>query len=68
MVDHEFLTVAEFARALRMNREVVRRWLRTGVIAGTRLPGDKLGWRIPRSEVERMLPYPVRPGPNARAS
>ena len=53
-MDSEVLTVAEVAARLKVNRETVRRWLRSGVIRGTLL-GDRAGWRIPASEVQRLM-------------
>ncbi|MHB8577845.1 MAG: helix-turn-helix domain-containing protein [Dehalococcoidia bacterium] len=55
MADEEFLTVRDVARRLRMQPETVRVWLRDGRLRGVRLPADKLGWRIPESEVHRLL-------------
>ena len=37
-----------------VSRETVRRWLRSGEMKGTLL-GDRAGWRIPASEIERKL-------------
>ncbi len=48
------LTVREFAEKLRVKEETVRRWLRAGKIRGVHL-GDRAGWRIPASEVDRIL-------------
>ena len=49
------LTVAEAAERLRVDPETVRVWLRTGKLGGTRIGGKRAGWRIPESEVERVL-------------
>ena len=49
------LTVPEVAERLRINEETVRRWLRTGKIQGVRLGGTRAGYRIPESEVARLL-------------
>ena len=49
------LTVPEVAERLRINEETVRRWLRTGKIRGVRLGGTRAGYRIPESEVGRLL-------------
>lgn len=48
------LTVDEVATRLRVHAETVRRWLRSGKLHG-HLLGDRAGWRIPASEVERLL-------------
>ena len=49
------LTVPETAERLRITEETVRRWLRSGKIRGVRLGGTKAGYRIPESEVTRLL-------------
>jgi len=51
----ELLTVPEVAAHFKVTPEAVRRWLRQGRIKGIRLGGDKTGWRIRESEVERFL-------------
>ncbi len=48
------LTVAEVADHIRVHPATVREWLRKGRLKGSIL-GDKAGWRIPESEVERFL-------------
>lgn len=50
----EVLTVAEIAERLKVNPETVRRWLRDGKLKGTLL-GDRAGWRVPSSEVDKLL-------------
>ena len=47
------LTAPEVAAYLRVDVHTVQRWLRKGLMAGVRTPGGD--WRIPRSEVEKML-------------
>jgi len=54
MVAEEFLTVAEAAARLKVDPETVRVWLRRGRLKGARL-SRAAGWRIPESEVERVL-------------
>jgi len=49
------LTVAEVAERLRINPETVRVWIRSGKVKGIRIGGDRIGYRIPESEVERIL-------------
>jgi excisionase family DNA binding protein len=49
------LRVSDVAKRLDINPETVRIWLRTGKLRGTRPGGDKMGWRIPESEVQRIL-------------
>ena len=53
--DEPLLTVSEVALRLRTTEETVRRWLRTGRIAGVRIGGTRLGWRVPSSEIRRLL-------------
>jgi len=48
-------TVAEVAERLRLHQQTVRDWLRSGKLKGIRLGGTKAGWRIPDSEVARLL-------------
>ena len=55
MAEDELLTVPEVARRLRLNPETVRRWLRQGKIKGSLMGGDRGGWRVAASEVERFL-------------
>lgn len=49
------LTTAEAAAALQVEVNTIRRWLRQGRLHGTRLGRTRNGWRIPVSEIERML-------------
>jgi excisionase family DNA binding protein len=49
------LTVREAAERIRTSEVTVRRWLWAGKLKGHRPGGTKLGWRIPESEVERVL-------------
>ena len=49
------MTVDEVAKALSLNQETIRRWLRTGKLKGIRIGERRTGWRIPASEVERVL-------------
>ena len=55
MDDEPMLTVAEVAERLRVHPETVRIWLRQGKLKGVRLGGTKAGYRIPASEVNRLL-------------
>ncbi|MCC7366822.1 MAG: helix-turn-helix domain-containing protein [Chloroflexi bacterium] len=55
MSDELFLTVPEVAERLRMNPETIRVWLRDGRLRGVRPGGKRAGWRIPESEVRRIL-------------
>jgi excisionase family DNA binding protein len=49
------LTVGEVAKRVRTSEATVRRWLREKKLRGVRPGGTRLGWRIPASEVERLL-------------
>jgi excisionase family DNA binding protein len=51
----QYMTVAEAAARLRANEQTVRKWLREGKLVGVMPGGTKLGYRIPASEVERLL-------------
>lgn len=50
----KILDVGQAAEALAVHPETIRRWLREKRITGTRL-SVQAGWRIPESEVERLL-------------
>jgi excisionase family DNA binding protein len=50
-----YLTVAEAAARLKLNPETVRVWLRDGKLKGSLMGGKRAGYRIPASEVERVL-------------
>lgn len=51
----EWLTVKQAAERLNVHPETVRVWLREGVLKGTMPLKRRIGWRIPASEVERVL-------------
>ena len=55
MENEPMLTVAEVAERLRINPETVRVWLRQGKMQGFLPGGDRMGYRIPESEVTRVL-------------
>ena len=55
MENEPMLTVAEVAERLRINPETVRVWLRQGKMQGFLPGGDRMGYRIPESEVARVL-------------
>ena len=55
MNDEPVLTVSEAAARLRISEEVARRWLRDGKLRGRRIGSTRAGWRIPESEVRRLL-------------
>lgn len=55
MAGESFLKVQEVADRLRMNPETIRVWLREGRLRGVRPGGKRAGWRVPESEVRRIL-------------
>jgi excisionase family DNA binding protein len=55
METERMLTVAEVAERLRASVDTVRRWLRSGKLRGVKPGGSRLGYRIPESEVRRLL-------------
>lgn len=55
MDEERMLTVTEVVERLRVHPQTIREWLRTGKIKGVRLGGTKVGWRIPESEIQRLL-------------
>jgi excisionase family DNA binding protein len=59
-----FLTVQEAADLLRVHQQTVRVWLRAGKLRGRLIGGRKSGYRIPASEIERLL-SPDEAPPNA---
>jgi excisionase family DNA binding protein len=50
-----FITVQEAAEQLRVNPQTVRLWLRQGKLRGRLIGGRKSGYRIPVTEIERLL-------------
>lgn len=52
---HAWLTTDEAAELLRVKRITIQRWLQSGKLYGTQPLSKRAGWRIPSSEVERLL-------------
>jgi excisionase family DNA binding protein len=50
-----FITVQEAAEALQVHPQTVRVWLRQGKLKGRLIGGRKSGYRIPASEIDRLL-------------
>ena len=50
-----FITVQEAAEQLRVHPQTVRLWLREGKLRGRLIGGRKSGYRIPASEIGRLL-------------
>lgn len=53
-MEDRLLKVSEVADRLRVDPETVRVWLRQGKLKGAML-SRAAGWRIPESEVRRLL-------------
>ena len=62
------LTVEEVAKRIRTSGATVRRWLREKKLRGVRPGGTRLGWRIPASEVDRLLSGEERDRPPTAAA
>lgn len=54
MDQERYLTVPEVAERLRLTPATIRRWLREGKLRGVLL-NDRAGYRVPESEVGRIL-------------
>jgi excisionase family DNA binding protein len=54
MTTEDLLTVPDVAARLRVAEETVRDWLRTDQMSGYNF-GGRTGWRIPASEIDRLL-------------
>ena len=54
-MSERFITVQEIAERLRIHPQTVRLWLRQGRLKGRLIGGTKSGYRIPESEVLRVL-------------
>jgi excisionase family DNA binding protein len=50
-----FITVQDAAEQLQVHPQTVRVWLRQGKLRGRLIGGRKSGYRIPASEIERLL-------------
>lgn len=51
----EWLTVAEVVAELKMHEETIRRWIREGRLPATRIGSNRAGYRVRRSDVDRVL-------------
>ena len=60
----ELLTVAEVAERLKVQPLTIRRWLKSGELAGIQL-GDRAGWRISEDDLGRFLDQRRGPGGSA---
>jgi excisionase family DNA binding protein len=50
-----FITVQDAAEQLQVHPQTVRVWLREGKLRGRLIGGRKSGYRIPASEIDRLL-------------
>ena len=69
MNDDPLLKVTQVAERLQIHPATVRAWLKNGRLKGVYMGSDKVGWRIPTSEVQRIRTEGLRPvidGPVAR--
>jgi excisionase family DNA binding protein len=57
------LTVEEVAERVQASAYTVRKWMRDGKLRGTKLGGDRLGWRVTESEVRRFVESGGQPPP-----
>ena len=55
MQGEPLLKVHEVAQRLRVGPETVRRWLRSGKLRGSKISPTRGGYRIPESEIARLL-------------
>ncbi len=53
--EDRLLTVAEVAARLQVDVRTIRRYITDGRMRAFKLGGDKTGWRIRASEVERFI-------------
>ena len=51
----KFITVQDAAEQLQVHPQTVRLWLREGKLRGRLIGGRKSGYRIPASEIDRLL-------------
>ncbi len=54
-VQDRLLRVEEVAERMQASRHTVRRWLRQGKLRGILPGGNRLGYRIPASELDRFI-------------
>lgn len=49
-IAEEYLTSLEIANSLRVSRQTVRRWLKSGALPAFRPAGPRTGWRIAKRD------------------
>ncbi|MBI2761908.1 MAG: helix-turn-helix domain-containing protein [Chloroflexi bacterium] len=50
-----WLTVDRVVERIQVNKETMRRWLRSGRLRGVQPGGDKVGWRVTEADIDRFL-------------
>lgn len=55
MAEDQLLRVPQVAERLDLSEATILAWLRAGKLRGWRPGGTRAGWRIPASEVERLI-------------
>jgi excisionase family DNA binding protein len=55
MMDERLLTVTDVAKALAVDEETIRRWVRAGKVKAIQPGGQRGTYRIPESELRRLL-------------
>ncbi len=55
MTQERYLTVEQAAEVLQVQPHTIRRWLRDGRLVGSRLGGNRAGWRIRESEIDAFV-------------
>ena len=53
------LTAEQAAAQVGTTVRTIHKWLHLGKLTGVKPGGDKLGWRIPQSEIDRILGTPT---------
>lgn len=60
MSERQYMTVDQAAERLGAKPSTVREWIKRGELEGSKIGGDKLGYRIPAEAVERRLEQGVK--------
>lgn len=53
------LTAEQAAKQVGTTVRTIHNWLHQGKLNGVKPGGDKLGWRIPQAEIDRILGTPT---------
>lgn len=54
MQENAWLNVKQAADRLKIGEVTLLRWLRGGKLKGYKPGGDRIGWRVPVAEIERV--------------